>query len=96
MKFVILTVLLFVAAVYAAPTKISDNNVGDIVNVGIKANLELDNSISALLASLTGKYDNDQQIKINLPGQDAQPYGSGMISPEMIQQFIALMSNKGE
>jgi hypothetical protein len=36
MKFVALTVLAFVAAVYAAPTQITDNNVGDIINVSFE------------------------------------------------------------
>jgi hypothetical protein len=62
----------------------------------VKANLELDNTIYALLGSLTGKYSNDQQIKVNLPGADYEPYGASMISPDMIQNFVAMMSNKGE
>lgn len=69
MKFAAILFLAFAAAVTAdSPMKISDNNVGDIVTVGVNANLSLSseqnwNIISVLAAIL------NQQALIVLPGQ---------------------------
>lgn len=41
----LILIAVLVATVLAAPTSIDDNNIGDIVNVGIHANLDMQNKI---------------------------------------------------
>lgn len=58
MKLAAVLVLALVAAVTASPTQISDNNMGDIVNVNIEANVDISNKleqniISVIVASLS-------------------------------------------
>ncbi|CRL04158.1 CLUMA_CG017269, isoform A [Clunio marinus] len=70
MKIVAVTFILIVASVFADPISISDNNVGDIVNVGVNANAKIDskvhqNIIEAILSLL-----NQQVIGVN-SGKDA-------------------------
>lgn len=76
MKFVALTVLALVAAVYAAPTSISDNNIGDIINVGINADIKIDNKVDQDIVNVILAYLNQQAIVIapNLPGEDPTPF----------------------
>jgi hypothetical protein len=45
MKLAAIFLLAFFAAVLAAPTSIKDNNIGDIVNVYVNANLKVSNTI---------------------------------------------------
>lgn len=71
MKFVIAFVA-FIAVAIAGPISISDNNVGDIVNVGVGLNAVLSNSVNtniltALLAML-----NQQAVLIN--GSESAPF----------------------
>jgi hypothetical protein len=69
MKFAAILFLAFVAAVTAdSPTKISDNNVGDIVTVGVNANLSLSNEQNWNIISVLAAILN-QQALIVLPGQ---------------------------
>ncbi|KAG5683799.1 hypothetical protein PVAND_013063 [Polypedilum vanderplanki] len=73
--FLLLAFVVFVAA-EDGPTKISSNNVGDIVNVGVKANAKIDSKIDATIVKILLQYLNDQQIKIGLPGGDDDYYPS--------------------
>jgi hypothetical protein len=65
MKFLAVLILL-VAAVSAqdGPTKISSNNVGDIITVDIKAKANIDNQIDATIVGILLKYLNAQAILI--------------------------------
>lgn len=45
MKFIAVTLLALIAVVASAPTSIQDNNIGDIITVGINANLEASNHV---------------------------------------------------
>jgi len=89
MKFTIVCFFALIVAISAAPTKISSNNVGDIISVGVNANLDIDSNIDATLVKILGQLINDQQFKFNLPGQDA----SG-ISPGLIQNVVKMLSNQ--
>jgi hypothetical protein len=60
MKFVIIFTL--IAAVYAAPTSIQDNNIGDIVNVNIDANLDVANNIDLTSVDVSLIWRNLQAI----------------------------------
>lgn len=65
---IIIFVLALVVAISAAPTSITDNNVGDIVNVGIKANLNQTNDISVQALKAEFIYKNLQAIILALGG----------------------------
>lgn len=64
MKFVGVILFALFAAVIAGPVSISDNNVGDIVTVGVNANLELSNKIDQHIISIIIKLLNQQAIVI--------------------------------
>lgn len=51
MKFLAITFLTFAIAV-AGPISVSDNNVGDIVSVGVRANLEISNQVEQNIVSV--------------------------------------------
>lgn len=95
MKFSVIFFLAFIAAVYSAPSQISDNNVGDIVNVAVKGNLVLDNTVDAFLASLTGQYKNDQRLDIQLPPLDDIIPGNGQKDSDLLKNLIEMLS-KGQ
>lgn len=70
MKFVAVTLLALIAAVCAAPTSISDNNIGDIVNVDINAKLDISSVIDQNIVNVIIAYLNQQGIIIapDFPG----------------------------
>jgi hypothetical protein len=88
---IVIALLALVVAISAAPTQINDNNVGDIVNVGVKANLDVVNNIDYTRVNV------DVLVKIlqSLLIQGGDRNGGGIlpanISPEMIQQFMQAM-----
>lgn len=74
MKF--LAVLLLAVALVSAddgPTKISSNNVGDIVTVGVKAKADISNKIDATIIGVLLKYLNAQGIFVNTGDDDYYP-----------------------
>lgn len=94
MKFAAVLLLAFVAAVASGPVSISDNNVGDIVTVGVNANLELSNKVEQNIISVIVALLNQQAIAL---GQaDAAPadgYAPKIkITPEMIENVKALLA----
>src|SRR4051812_17445991 len=96
MKFIAVTLLALIAAVASAPTSISDNNVGDIITVGINANVELSNHVEQNIISVILAYLNQQAIVVGRPGGNAgedlpaQPFPK--ITPEMIERVKSLMT----
>lgn len=101
----IVAIFALIVAVSAAPTQITDNNVGDIINVGIKADLDLVNkididkySVDVLLRNLQaillrgggGGLDLDFDRPAVPPPMPALPKE---ISPEMIQAFMKSIQN---
>lgn len=66
MKLVAITLLALIAAVVSSPTSISDNNIGDIVTVGVNAKLELSNksdqNIISIIAALLNRSDDDDDV----------------------------------
>lgn len=95
MKFVAITLLAFVVATIAAPTSISDNNIGNIVTVGINANVELSNKIDQTLINLIYARLNQQGIRVS-PGQESAEVSklpeNINITPKMINQFKNLLT----
>ncbi|KAG5683798.1 hypothetical protein PVAND_013062 [Polypedilum vanderplanki] len=67
-----LTILLLAFVVLVAaedgPTKISDNNMGDIINVGVNAKAKVESKIDATIVKLLLEFLNHQKIQINGPG----------------------------
>lgn len=45
MKFVAIAILAFVAAASAGPINVSDNNIGDVIKVGISGSLNIKNQV---------------------------------------------------
>jgi hypothetical protein len=56
--------LAFVATAIAGPTKISDNNIGDIVTVGVNANLKVNNQIDQNIVNVIVALLNQQAAVI--------------------------------
>lgn len=96
MKFIILAFV--IAAVSAAPTQITDNNVGDIVNVNVDADLNLKNQIDFSSFDLDVIYKNLQVILLGLGGVDRPNNDPPQwplpreITPEMVSTFLKAMS----
>lgn len=89
MKFIAVTLLALIAAVASAPTSISDNNVGDIITVGINANLELSNHIEQNIISVIVALLNKQNL--SLGGLDGEAPKIN-ITPEMIERVRSLLT----
>ena len=69
MKLIVFVLLAFIVVVIRAdPVKISDNNVGDIVTVGINANEVLSNEMNQNILSIIVGILNQQAI-VALPGE---------------------------
>jgi uncharacterized membrane protein len=86
MKFAAVILLAFVAAAVAGPVKIDDNNIGDIVSVGISGSLKLDNKIDQDIVNVIVAALSQQGI-VALPGQaDAAAAPKFNIPPEMIEK----------
>lgn len=64
MKIVAILFLAVIADVYAAPTQISDNNIGDIVNVYVNANLKVINKINEDMVNVIVGILNRQSIDV--------------------------------
>lgn len=96
MKFAAVLVLAFVAAVVASPVSVSDNNVGDIVTVGINANVELSNHVEQNIISIIVALLNQQAIVV--AGRDGQAPSSEVpklnITPEMIESVKTLLTKQ--
>lgn len=94
MKLVAVTLLALIAAVAAGPINVSDNNVGDIVSVGINANLEISNQIEQNIISIIVALLTDQDLNINLPEGWPSAPNLRNVSPEMIERVRELISRK--
>lgn len=103
MKFAAVFLLAFIAAAVAAPTSISDNNVGNIITVGVSGSLKLSNEIDQTLVSVIVAALNrqgivvapsDEQVAINEVPKLPENFNISpeMITPEMIEQFKALLA----
>lgn len=85
MKISLIVLLALVVVISAAPSKISNNNVGDIVNVGIKADLDLVNKIDFTKVDVNVILKNLQALIVALGGDDG--YGKDKLT-EMVSQLI--------
>jgi hypothetical protein len=97
MKFVAVFLLAFVAAAIAAPTSISDNNIGNIVTVGIKGSIDVSNKVDQDIVNVIIAILNQQGIVI-APGSEAATNEvpklpeNFKITPEMIDQVKQMLA----
>lgn len=91
MKFTIVCLFAIIVAINAGPTQITDNNVGDIITVGVNANLDIDNKIDATLVNVLVEILNRQLLRVNPSGIRGNSEPS--ISPELIQNVVQMLSN---
>jgi hypothetical protein len=67
---------------------------GDIINVGIKADLTQNNDVTANIFGLLAQYYNAQLIGISPPGNRQASAKMPAISPELIQYFAKALSEQ--
>lgn len=89
MKFAAVLLLALIVAVSAGPISVSDNNVGDIITVGVNANASLSNKIDQNIISVIVALLNSQELSVggNADGPRFQ------ITPEMIEKVKGLLSH---
>lgn len=97
MKFVLVAVLALIAAVSAGPVQLTDNNMGDIVSVGVNLEADITSNIDQNIVSVIVALLNNQEIDVDLLDQvktGGKPAADNklQITPEMIQKFQQLMS----
>lgn len=103
---VIVALFAIIAVVAAAPTQISDNNMGDIVNVGVDLNANISNHVDQNIVAVLVALLNQQGIVIGdlpdipegivppapLPAGSPAVQQPFEITPEMIDQFKTLLT----
>lgn len=90
MKFIIIA--LCIAVISAAPTQISDNNVGDLISVKVNADLNLSNDINTSQFTFKAAFADLLAIIIGNPGNDGPtPYRP---SPEMLDVLKNSLTQK--
>lgn len=97
MKFAAVILLAFVATTIAAPTSISNNNMGNIVNVGVSGVVDINNDIDETLVNAIVALVNSQGIDVGF-GLEAtnevseEPKPKTNITPEMIESVKGLLA----
>lgn len=94
MKIVAITLLAFIAAVVAGPVSISDNNVGDIVTVGIKGSIDISNKIDQDIVNVIVAILSQQAIVVapGLEGTETAQASKFNITPDMIENVKGLLA----
>lgn len=97
MKFLAIVVIALIAAVSSAPTQISDNNVGDIITIGVNANLNLSNQVDMDIVNVIVGLIN-QQGAVGSPGGEAVPFlpATKTISPELMEKITRALSKNAK
>ncbi|CAO1437057.1 unnamed protein product [Diamesa tonsa] len=98
MKFIAIVIFAFIAAASSAPIQISDNNVGDIVTVGINANAVLSSQVDANIINVIAGLINQQAIvaALNQGGSPpapvpAVPALTDNITPKLIAALASFL-----
>lgn len=98
MKFVAIVVIALIAAVSSAPTQITDNNVGDIITVGINANLNLSNQVDMDIVNVIVGLINQQAAvgSLNEAETVAVPFvpSTKTISPELLESIKRILAKE--
>ncbi|CRL04162.1 CLUMA_CG017273, isoform A [Clunio marinus] len=92
MKLFAIIALTFIVAVNCAPVQITDNNVGDIVSVGVNANANIKSEVNQDIFSVIAALKNYERTSIgnirapNIPNLPDLPRGIE-ITPEMMERI---------
>lgn len=73
MKFAAIVVLSLIATVCSAPTQITDNNVGDIITVGLKANVDVTSQVDVNVINMFAALVSQQLGIIQMQEESAAP-----------------------
>lgn len=84
MKLVILTVFALIASSTCAPSQISNNNVGDIVTVGVHGSIDVNNQVDVTLINFILAILNQQLGIIVAPANEIEP--ANVESPKIIPE----------
>lgn len=91
MKFFAITFMTLVAVAIGGPISVSDNNAGDIITVGVNANLEISNKVEQNILSIILASLSQQTGSISIPegGPSAPnlPSLPDFITPELIDRI---------
>ncbi|CAO1437066.1 unnamed protein product [Diamesa tonsa] len=95
MKFLAIVVIALIAAVSSAPTQITDNNVGDIITIGINADLNLSNNVDVDIVNVIVGLIN-QQAAIDDDSSVAVPLlpATKTITPELLESIKRILSKE--
>lgn len=98
MKFFALAFLAIVATVHAGPISVRDNNVGDIVTVKVKANLDISNKVDQSIVNVIAAYLN-QELAVISVDEDGNPRAPNFprnfeITPEMIERVKSFLESQ--
>ncbi|CRL04159.1 CLUMA_CG017270, isoform A [Clunio marinus] len=97
MKFVAITLLAFIAAACAGPISVSNNNVGDIVTVGVNANAQIDSVVDQNIIEAILGLMNQQAIGVSTTDEASKAaelpkFSEIHFSPEMIEKVKSLLN----
>jgi hypothetical protein len=102
MKFVAIALFACIAAAVAAPVSVSDNNIGNIVTVGLSANAVLSNQVDQTIVNVIAALLNQQGLVVAPGSADASSLDSiapaaetpqlPEITPEMIEKVKSLFN----
>lgn len=99
MKVLVILLLAIAPLILSAPSQITDNNVGNIVNVGIRGNLTAYNRVDLTLINFLAAMYNRQLTVVAAPAGPEMEQNSEIsaipseITPEMIEQFKEYMKD---
>lgn len=96
MKLIILTILSIIALTLAAPSQITNNNVGDIINVGVHGQIDYNSQVDVTLINIILGFLNSQSGVVVAPADEVEQIKSAVIpdqpqvpslTPEIIESF---------
>jgi hypothetical protein len=94
MKFVAIALFACIAAAVAGPIEVSDNNIGNIVTVGLSANAVLSNQVDQTIVNVILALLNQQAAVVATDG--AAPAAAPAlpeITPEMIEKVKSFLTS---
>ena len=92
MKVIAIVIFALIAAASSAPIQISDNNVGDIVTIGINANAVLSSQVDANIINVIAGLINQQAIVAAL-NQDGSPKPAVPLTDNITPKLIAALAS---
>lgn len=96
MKLLIVSVMALIAYASANPVQVSDNNVGDIITVGVNAKLAIDSTVNQDIVSVLVLLLNREITDIDIGGSgiaDLLPrIDTSKVPPEMLEQLRGMVT----